>query len=64
MKQLQSGKLSTNNTCDIEIKKNVHDPKGQLDIGLDLSGRMILGKSILIKIYKDYKLWRPFTFSD
>ena len=34
-KQLQSGKLSTNNTCDIEIKKTVHDLKGQLDIGVD-----------------------------
>ena len=63
MKQLQSGKLSWNKTCNIEIKKTVHDPRGQLDIGLDLSGRMILGKSFLIKIY-NYNLWRPFTFSD
>ena len=64
MKQLQSGKLSRNNTCNIEIKITVHDPKGQLDIDLDLSGKMILGKSFPIKIYKDYKLWRPFTLSD
>ena len=57
MKQLQSGKLSRNNTCNIEIKKKtVHDPKGQLDIGLDLSVRIILGKSCPITIYKDYKL--------
>jgi len=32
---LQSGKLNRNNTCNIELKKTVHDLKGQLDIGLD-----------------------------
>ena len=35
LNQLQIGKVSRNNTCHIELKKTVHDLKGQLDIGLD-----------------------------